>query len=115
VQVLCVLGSPASIMGRSPYTALTAGLRPFAVSRSYAAIIAAPLLGKREKGRGFLRGFGPLSRSAPPGCRRGCLMYTKTTSLPILYIRNIIPDGDFHPLRCLLARSGWGHTDFTLA
>src|SRR5215207_1093155 len=28
---------------------------------------------------------------APSQCRRGCLMYTRTTSLPNLYIRNIIP------------------------
>jgi len=43
-------GVPASTIIGSE---LLAGLRPFALPRSYAAIIAAPLLGKREKGWGF--------------------------------------------------------------
>jgi len=35
----------------------------------------------------------PHSSLCPPRCRKGCLMYTRTMSLPSLYIRNIIPDG----------------------
>jgi hypothetical protein len=51
-----VLGTPASIMGRSTH------LRPFALPRCYAAIIGAPLLGKRE-GAGVTPG-----RSSPFSC-----------------------------------------------
>ena len=39
-------------------------------------------------------------------------MYTKATSLPNLYIRNIIPDDMGIPLLEHLALSGWGYTDF---
>jgi hypothetical protein len=63
-----VLGSSASIMGRSS-TGPPYGLRSFAVPRSYAAIIAAPLLGKRKKGWGFaamLRPFIALSPTPMP-------------------------------------------------
>src|SRR5215210_6416367 len=35
------------------------GLRPFALPRSYAAIIDAPLLGKRERGWGFAARLQP--------------------------------------------------------
>ena len=46
---------------------------------------------------------------APPRCRRGCLMYTRATSLPILYIRNIIPEAMSIPLLGYLVISGRGH------
>jgi hypothetical protein len=39
-------------------------------------------------------------------------MYTRTTSLPKLYTRNIIPDDMGIPLLEHLAISGWGYTDF---
>jgi hypothetical protein len=39
-------------------------------------------------------------------------MYTKVTSLPNLYIRNIIPDDMSIPLLEYLAQSGWGYADF---
>ena len=66
-----VLVAPASLIkGRS---SSPIRLWPFALSRSYAAIIAAPLLGKREQGWGFLRGSGPLSCSAPPQCPKPSL------------------------------------------
>jgi hypothetical protein len=39
-------------------------------------------------------------------------MYTRATSLPNLYIRNIIPDEMRVPSSASLALSGWGYTDF---
>jgi hypothetical protein len=39
-------------------------------------------------------------------------MYTRATSLPILYIRNIIPGDMSISLLEHLALSGWGYTDF---
>jgi hypothetical protein len=39
-------------------------------------------------------------------------MYTRTTSLPILYIRNIIPADMGIPLPEHVALSGWGYADF---
>ena len=52
-----VLGAPASLIkGRS---SSPIRLWPFALSRSYAAIIAAPLLGKREEGWGFAARLRP--------------------------------------------------------
>src|SRR5829696_4257291 len=42
----------------------------------------------------------------PPA--RVLLMYTRTTSLPSLYIRNIIPDDMSIPLLGYRALSGWG-------
>jgi hypothetical protein len=47
----------------------------------------------------------------PPA--RVLLMYTRATSLPNLYIRNIIPDDmDIPLLLGYRALSGWGYTDF---
>src|ERR687897_958644 len=40
-------------MGRSSHGGYVTGLRPFALPRCYAAILDAPLLGKRERGWGF--------------------------------------------------------------
>ena len=52
-----VLVAPASLIkGRS---SSPIRLWPFALSRSYAAIIAAPLLGKREEGWGFAARLRP--------------------------------------------------------
>jgi hypothetical protein len=56
VTTLSVLGAPASIMGRSFQSTW---LRPFALLRSYAAIIDVPLLGKREKGWSFAETLRP--------------------------------------------------------
>jgi hypothetical protein len=39
-------------------------------------------------------------------------MYTRATSLPNLYIRNIIPDDMGIPLLERITLSGWGYTDF---
>jgi len=39
-------------------------------------------------------------------------MYTKATSLPSLYIRNIIPDDMGIPLLERITLSGWGYTAF---
>ena len=39
-------------------------------------------------------------------------MYTRATSLPSLYIRNIIPDDMSIPLLAHRGLSGWGYTDF---
>jgi hypothetical protein len=39
-------------------------------------------------------------------------MYTKATSLPNLYIRNIIPTDTSIPFLGYRALSGWGYTDF---
>jgi hypothetical protein len=39
-------------------------------------------------------------------------MYTKATSLPNLYIRNIMPDDMNIPLLGYRALSGWGYADF---
>src|SRR5215203_3761675 len=49
---------------------------------------------------------------APFRCRRGCLMYTRSTSLPNLYIRNIIPDDMGNPLVGVPGPSGWGYAPF---
>ena len=76
VTTLPVLVAPASIMGRSSHVGYVTGLRPFAVPRSSVAIIAAPLLGKREKGWGFAAGLRPFIVLCPsPRCRRVFLMY----------------------------------------
>jgi hypothetical protein len=40
-------------------------------------------------------------------------MYTKATSLSVLYIRNIIPDNISIPLLGYRALSGWGEALFT--
>jgi hypothetical protein len=40
-------------------------------------------------------------------------MYTRATSLPILYIRNIVPDDMGIPLLGYRALSGWGEALFT--
>ena len=50
--------------------------------------------------------LAPALRFAPPRCRRGCLMYTSATSLPVLYIRNIIPDDIGSPSGSLAYRGG---------
>ena len=42
--------------------------------------------------------WAPALRFAPPQCSRDCLMYTGSTSLPNLYIRNIIPGNTGVPL-----------------
>src|SRR5918995_270743 len=60
-------------------------------------------------GSELLRTWAPTLRFAPPRCRRGCLMYTKATSLPNLYIRNIIPADTSIPLVEHLAQSGRGY------
>jgi hypothetical protein len=39
-------------------------------------------------------------------------MYTRATSLPNLYIRNIIPDDMGIPPSGAPGQSGWGYTDF---
>jgi hypothetical protein len=51
-------------------------------------------------------------RFAPSRCCRGCLMYTKATSLPNLYIRNIIPDDMGIPSPAVLGQSGRGDAPF---
>jgi hypothetical protein len=38
------------------------------------------------------RYWAPAFCFPPSRCRKGCLMYTRATSLPDLYIRNIIPN-----------------------
>jgi hypothetical protein len=48
----------------------------------------------------------------PVPCRRAFLMYDTTTSLPAVYIRNIIPTGDFAPLLEHLALSGRSDAGF---
>jgi hypothetical protein len=50
----------------------------------------------------------PALRFAPLLYRRVVLMYTRATSLPSPYIRNIMPTDTSIPLLEYLALSGWG-------
>ena len=91
-----VLGASASIMGRSFQSTW---LRPFTLPRSYAAIIDAPLLEKREKGWSFA------------GTLRPFFVLCHAPNVPVdldLTHRSerIIPDDMAIPLLAHLALSG---------